>query len=161
VAQLLTDPDQCRAVLDLLQSHADCLDEDRLEDWPSLFVPDGRYLILSRENEALNLPAPLMYMYSRNMMQDRVTAIRDALTFEYVYTRHIVSPPRLAVSDDGAILARSSFSLYQTTEEGVTRLFCVGGYQDQVVASEDSWLFSERRVVVDTFGIQNLIAVPL
>jgi anthranilate 1,2-dioxygenase small subunit len=161
MSALLSADHDTRAIFALLDQYIDCLDSDRLEEWPELFVPTGCYKVVSRENEALGLPAPLMYLYSQGMMQDRVTAIRDALTFEFVFTRHLTSAPQLTVQDDGTVRARSNFALYQSTEEGVTRLFCVGGYNDRLVHSGGVWLFAERTVVVDTFGIQNLIATPL
>jgi anthranilate 1,2-dioxygenase small subunit len=161
MSALLTTDSDTREIFGLLDRYIDCLDGDRLEEWPTLFQPDGCYKVVSRENETLKLPAPLMYLYSRGMMEDRVKAIRDALTFEFVFTRHLTSAPQLQTQPDGAVVARSNFALYQSTEEGVTRLFCVGGYRDRFVRSGAAWLFAERNVVVDTFGIQNLIATPL
>jgi anthranilate 1,2-dioxygenase small subunit len=145
----------------LLREYTRALDEDRLEDWAALFVEDGLYKVLSRENRELGLPAPLVYYYSRNMMLDRVTALRDALTFEPVYTRHLTSGETFAAAADGEITARSTFALYQTTEEGETRLFSVGEYLDRLVWSGDVLRFKERIVVMDTFSVQNLIATPL
>jgi anthranilate 1,2-dioxygenase small subunit len=149
-----------RNVQRFLDAYARCLDEDRLEDWPDFFVADGLYKIVSRENIVQNLPAPLMYCYSKGMMQDRVTAIRDALTYEFVYTRHIQGSATIDVRGDTA-QATASFTVYQSTEEGQTRLFCVGEYQDIIDLSETPLKFRQRLVIVDSFGIQNLIAVPL
>lgn len=150
-----------RRVQALTAAYARCLDTDRLEDWPHFFTEDGLYKVLSRENVELGLPAPLIYYYSRGMMQDRITAIRDALTYEPVYTRHLVSGLSIERMDNATYAARSDFAIYQSTEEGVTRLFCVGEYQDRIITTSDGLRFQERVVVVDTFGIQNLIAVPL
>ncbi|MEM7569791.1 MAG: aromatic-ring-hydroxylating dioxygenase subunit beta [Pseudomonadota bacterium] len=149
-----------RQVARFLTQYTRCLDEDRLEDWPSFFSGNGVYRALSRENEALGLPAPLMYYYSRAMMEDRVTALRDALTYEPVYTRHITSGLLIERGDD-VLISRSDFALYQSTEEGITRLFAVGAYQDTITQENDRLAFIDRRVIVDTFGIQNLIATPL
>lgn len=149
------------ALHDWLAAYAAGLDADDLESWPDYFLDDGIYRVVSRENESLGLPAPLVYYYSRGMMQDRVTALREALTYEFVYTRHIVSAARLSAVQGGDVAARSTFAIYQSTEEGVSRLFCVGEYQDTITLTASGPKFRERRVVVDTFGIQNLIAVPL
>jgi anthranilate 1,2-dioxygenase small subunit len=149
------------AVTDLLQQYVDALDDDDLEAWPGLFLEDGQYRVLSRENLALGLPAPLMYYYSRGMMQDRVRALREALTYQPVYVRHVVSAARLAMSESGELQAQSSFSLYQTTEEGVTQLFTTGRYTDVLVLTESGARFRSRTVTMDTFGVLNLIAVPL
>jgi anthranilate 1,2-dioxygenase small subunit len=144
-----------------LADYAAGLDADDLEAWPDYFLDDGIYRVVSRENEMLGLPAPLVYYYSRGMMQDRVTALREALTYEFVFTRHIVSAARLCETVDGDVSSRSTFAIYQSTEEGLSRLFCVGEYQDVIAMTAAGPKFRERRVIVDTFGIQNLIAVPL
>jgi anthranilate 1,2-dioxygenase small subunit len=149
------------AVRELLADCLEVLDGDRLEAWPELFLPDGCYRVLSRENIELGLPAPLVYYYSRGMMQDRVTAIRDALTFEFVYTRRLSTDTRVTLRGDGDWDARANVAIYQSTEEGHTRLFAVGAYHDVVTITADGARFRTRDVVVDTFGIQNLIAVPL
>lgn len=64
--------------------------------------------------------------------RDRVTTLRDALTYEFVYTRHVASPPRLRLRADGDVPATSSFTIFQSTEAGVTRIFAVGAYEDIV-----------------------------
>jgi anthranilate 1,2-dioxygenase small subunit len=148
-------------VADLLEDYVACLDEDRLEEWPELFLEDGLYKIVSRENEELWLPAPLQYLYSKAMMQDRVTAIRDALTFEPVYTRHITSNLRVWSRAQGKFEARSNFTIYQTTEEGRTRLYAVGQYRDVISPTSAGLRFSERVVLLDSFAVLNLIAAPL
>lgn len=148
-------------VADLLEEYANVIDEDRLEAWPELFVPQALYRVLSRENAELGLPAPLMYYYSQGMLRDRVTALRDALTYEFVYTRHVTSPARVRQRLDGDLEARSNFTIYQTTEEGVTRTFAVGGYRDVITRTEAGLRFRERTAILDTFGVPNNIAVPL
>jgi anthranilate 1,2-dioxygenase small subunit len=149
------------SVEELHEAYVACLDEDRLEDWPELFVDEGLYKVVSRENEANGLPAPLVYYYSKGMMRDRVTALRDALTYEFVYTRHLTSNLRVFSRPDGGFDATSNFAIHQTSEEGRTRLYGVGQYRDIVTATPDGLRFRERVVLLDTFGVHNLIAVPL
>jgi anthranilate 1,2-dioxygenase small subunit len=149
------------AIGGMLLEYVMTLDEDRLESWPDFFVEDGQYRVLSRENVALKLPAPLMYYYSRGMMKDRVRALREALTYQPLFCRHVVSAPRIRQRGEGEILVESSFALYQTTEEGVTNLFTSGLYADVVVFNEGGAKFRSRTVTMDSFGVHNLIAVPI
>jgi anthranilate 1,2-dioxygenase small subunit len=146
---------------DFLVAYAECLDEDRLKDWPEFFVADGCYRVLSRENVELGLEAPIIYHYSKGMLEDRVTALRDALTYEHVYTRHILSRPAIDRRAVDLYAARSGYAVYQTTEEGRTRLYSVGRYLDEIVLIAGRPLFRSRTVIVDTFAIHNLLAVPL
>lgn len=148
-------------VAELLQRCAQALDDDELEAWPELFVPEGQYRVLSRENLALGLPAPLVYYYSQGMLRDRVTALRDALTYEFAYTRHVVSSPLVRVTAEGDLAARSSFSIYQSDEQGVTRTYAVGGYDDLITATPQGLRFKRRDVILDSFGVLNNLAVPL
>ena len=64
------------AVGDLNAAYADCIDDDRLEEWPDFFVEDCRYLITSRESHAAGLRHGVIYCASRGMLADRVMAIR-------------------------------------------------------------------------------------
>lgn len=159
--QVALDPVLGAEITQLLVECAAVLDEDRLEEWPELFVQDASYRVLSLENEARGLIAPIIYLYSQGMLKDRVTALRDALTYEFVYTRHVTSPPRWSMGADGGIQVRSNFAIYQTTEEGVTRTFAVGQYNDVLTRQDGSLRFVSRDVILDTFGVPNAIAVPL
>ncbi|RED13358.1 aromatic-ring-hydroxylating dioxygenase subunit beta [Parasphingopyxis lamellibrachiae] len=152
--------DTSSPVQDLLERYVDCLDEDRLEEWPELFLENGLYKILSRENEAMGLPAPLVYYYSRGMMEDRVTALRDALTYEFVYSRHLITNTRISARDD-IIEASSNFVIFHTCEEGRSKTYAVGRYRDVIVETDDGPKFKKRTVILDTFAVQNLIAAPL
>lgn len=159
--QVALDPVLGAEITHLLAECAAVLDEDRLEEWPELFVADARYRVLSLENEARGLTAPIIYLYSQGMLKDRVTALRDALTYEFVYTRHVTSPPRWSLGADGSIHVKSNFVVFQTTEEGVTRTFAVGQYRDELTRQDGSLCFVSRDVILDTFGVPNNIAVPL
>ena len=39
-----------RGVEDLIAAYADCIDDDRLEQWPDFFVENCHYLITDRES---------------------------------------------------------------------------------------------------------------
>lgn len=145
----------------MLDSYIVALDDDRLEAWPEYFLADGLYKILSRENVSLGLPAPLMYYYSQGMMQDRVRALREALTYQPAFYRHLVSAPQISAGEPGEFLAGSNFALYLTTEEGVSELYTTGRYADVIVLTGSGPKFRSRIVTMDTFGVRNLISVPL
>ena len=155
------DPGLALEINDLLDDYTSAIDRDDLEKWPDLFVADGIYRVLSRENIEQGLIAPLVYYYSQGMMRDRVSALRDALTYEFVYSRHVTSPPRLRLQSGGDVAVSSNFSIFQSTEEGVTRTFAVGSYEDVVTRTVDGVKFRSRDVMLDTFGVINNIAIPL
>jgi anthranilate 1,2-dioxygenase small subunit len=62
----------------LYTDYAHCLDADELERWPDFFTEDCFYRITSAENYEAGLPLGLIYATSRNMLKDRVSALREA-----------------------------------------------------------------------------------
>ena len=80
---------------ELIAEYAECIDEDRLEEWPDLFVDPCRYLVISRANHEAGLRQGVMYAASRGMLLDRVFSLRRANIFEPHRYRHVVGPIRL------------------------------------------------------------------
>src|SRR5260370_18098507 len=94
---------------ELCAEYADCIDDDRLEEWPDFFVEDCRYLITSRDSHQQGLRHGIIYCASRGMLVDRVTAMRRANIFEPHRYRHIVGPTRIDRVEGGIAEARSHF----------------------------------------------------
>src|SRR5499427_9260610 len=62
-----------------------------LDRWPDFFTEDCSYRITSAENYEAGLPLGLIYATSRNMLKDRVSALRQANIYEPQRYRHLVS----------------------------------------------------------------------
>ncbi len=145
-----------------LIAYTDCLDTGRYAEWPGFFrEQDCRYEIRSRENEDLGLPAAIMYCDTHGMMIDRVTMLEKALTYRHLILRHFVSNVRVIEFDARKIKAHANYQLSQTDNDGVTTMFGVGQYQLELVRHADSWQAKTVFVIVDTFGIDNMLAVPI
>src|SRR5260370_25735368 len=110
------------AVGDLNAAYADCIDDDRLEEWPDFFVEDCRYLITSRESHAAGLRHGVIYCASRGMLVDRVMAMRRAQNFEPHRYPHILGPTRLDHVEDGAAQPRPNFLAAPLMHNGETHL---------------------------------------
>ena len=153
------------AVEDLLHAYVECLDHDRLEDWPDFFVDDCVYRIVPYENDAQNLPVSLIYCDSRGMLQDRVTAYRQANYYAPHRYRHVVSGVRILGEEDGVIAARANYVVLQThldpVDYGSTEVYSAGEYRDEVIVTDGAAKFKEKIVVVDTSRISSLLATPL
>src|SRR5438309_3568386 len=78
----------------LYTDYVHCLDADELERWPDFFAEDCFYRITSAENYDAGLPLGLIYATSRNMLKDRVSALREANVYEPQRYRHLVSSIR-------------------------------------------------------------------
>ena len=148
-------------VHDLYTAYSACLDSDALEHWPDFFTEDCRYRITSAENYDSGLPLGLIYATSKNMLHDRVSALREANIYEPQRYRHIVSGIRIGGEQDGALDIGANFVVIRTMQDGAMTLFAAGRYIDQVVRGAAGFLFARKDVVLDSRQIDTLLAIPL
>ena len=146
---------------DLIAAYADCIDDDRLEEWPDFFVEDCRYLITSRDSHMAGLRHGIIYAASRAMLADRVMAMRRALMFEPHRYRHIVGPTRIERVEGGVAAARSNFLAVRIMHDGESQLFATGRYLDRIDVGTSPYRFIERTVVLDSQKIDTLLVIPL
>jgi 3-phenylpropionate/cinnamic acid dioxygenase small subunit len=146
---------------DLYAAYADCIDDDRLEEWPDFFVDDCRYLITDRESHQAGLRHGVIYCASRGMLVDRVTAMRQVLVYEPHHYRHILGPARLGTAKDGIAEARANFLAVRIMHDGESSLFATGRYLDRIDVSHSPFRFIERLVILDSQKIDTLLVIPL
>jgi anthranilate 1,2-dioxygenase small subunit len=146
---------------DLCAAYADCIDDDRLEEWPDFFADDCRYLITDRDSHQAGLRHGVIYCASRGMLTDRVTTLRRVLMFEAHRYRHVLGPVRIQRVADGVAEARSNFLAVRIMHDGETSLFATGRYLDRVDVSGTPFRFIERTVVLDSPKIDTLLVIPL
>ena len=150
-----------------LYEYAASLDEERFDDWVALFEPGNcTYEVLSRENRDLGLPAPIMGCYSYGMVCDRVAMlVKGVLTYRHNHLLRQVSNVRVRraapESKDDALLVQAGLVVPQSDGEGVSSLYMVGRYEMQLTDVGGKHLIRRMEVVVDSFGIDTMLAVPL
>ena len=149
------------AVDDLLAEYGHLIDSDRLEDWLELFVEDCVYKIVPRENHVRGLPLSLMLCENKNMLRDRVQSLRSANIYNIHVDRHLISGTRYRGEVDGAHVVEANYAVFQTDQDGVSRLFSVGRYLDRVVFENGMPRFREKLVIADTSSVPTLLATPL
>jgi anthranilate 1,2-dioxygenase small subunit len=150
-----------RGIEDLFAAYVDCIDEDRLEEWPDFFVEDCRYLITSRADHEAGLPHGIVYAASRGMLVDRVLALRQANLFEPHHYRHILGPPRIKSVVNGVAETAANFFAARIMHDGETSLFATGRYLDRIAVAQEPYRFLERLVVLDSHKIDTLLVIPL
>jgi len=148
-------------VQELIAAYVDCIDEDRLEDWPDFFVEQCRYVITSRASHEAGLPHGVVYAASRGMLIDRVTALRQANIFEPHRYRHIVGPIRIEQVDTTVAQVRSNFIAVRIMHDGEMGLFAAGRYLDRIALTSQPYRLIERLVVLDSQKIDTLLVIPL
>ncbi len=150
---------------DLYTAYAACIDTDALEDWPEFFTDDCVYRITSAENYEAGLPLGLIYATSKNMLVDRVMALREANIYEPQRYRHLISCLRVDGAENDALDVSANFLVVRTMQDGAMMLFAAGRYLDRVVradvGAEGGWRFARKVVVLDSRRIDTLLALPL
>ena len=145
----------------LYTDYAACLDSDALEHWPEFFVEDCVYRITSAENYDAGLPLGLIYATSKNMLKDRVSALRDANIYEPQRYRHLISGIRIERDEAGLLEVTANFLVVRTMQDGAMTLFAAGRYVDSVVHGATGWRFAQKTVILDSRRIDTLLAIPL
>ena len=146
---------------DLCAAYADCIDDDRLEEWPDFFADDCHYLITDRDSHQAGLRHGVIYCASRGMLVDRVTTLRRVLIYEPHRYRHVLGPVRVERMADGIAEARSNFLAVRIMHDGATSLFATGRYLDRIDVRRAPFRFIERVVVLDSPKIDTLLVIPL
>ena len=147
-------------------AYAACIDADRLEAWPELFLEDCVYKITTADNRRMGYAAGIMFADSRKMLVDRVTSLRQANIYERQRYRHVIGLPMIldeaAEGIPGAIRAETSFVIVRTMRDGKMELFAAGLYLDLVRPDATGALrFAERIAVCDSPRFDTLVAIPL
>ena len=143
----------------LLLDYAGSLDDCRYAEWIDLFAPTASYELNTKENVNQNLPAALILCEDRGAIQDRVDSL-DIIKYNIHFSRHVLGMSRIDAVGD-AFRAQTSFAVYQTSQEGVSELFCCGSYDDEIVYCDGRPKFGRKRVIIDTAAIPTLLAIPV
>ena len=148
------------ALYDLFAAYAALIDAAEFSKWLELFAERCTYHIMPRENYERGLPAALVFCDSRAVLEDRIGALRDANKYNIHTDRHLIGLPRVVGSERDAMLVEAPFAVYQTDQEGETRLFATGLYRDRIVEA-GALKFRDKLVLLDTFAEPSLLATPL
>jgi len=149
------------SIENLIADYAHYIDDNRLEEWLDFFSEDCTYKILSRENVEQALPLELLSCRNKNMLRDRILSLREANIYNIHFDKHIVGAVRILGVHQGNYSIQANYSVYQTNQDGESMLFSVGTYRDVITFSNNTPLFKEKIVVVDTFGIARLLSTPI
>jgi anthranilate 1,2-dioxygenase small subunit len=146
---------------ELYTDYVHCLDADELERWPDFFIEDCFYRITSAENYDAGMPMGLIHATSRNMLKDRVSALREANIYEPQRYRHLVSSLKIIEDRRDGVDLTANFIVVRTMQEGDMTIFGSGRYLDQVQRRDGVWKFAHKTVLLDSRQIDTLLAIPI
>jgi anthranilate 1,2-dioxygenase small subunit len=149
------------ALYDLYAVYGALIDAAEFDAWLDLFADTCAYQIVPRENYERGLPAALVFCDSRAVLEDRIRALREANKYNIHSDRHLIGLPRIIGQEEDATLVEAPFAVYQTDQEGETRLFAAGLYRDQVISEAGGLKFQDKLVLLDSFAVPSLLATPL
>ena len=153
------------AVEELQYAYVHCIDADRLEQWPDFFTDPCRYEVTTRENLDQGLSVGIIYCDSKDMLRDRVVALREANIYGPHRYRHMISAVRVTGTEGNVVQAETNYAVYRTMLDpinyGSSELYSVGSYQDTIIIEQGVLRFREKKVLVDTARILSLLVTPL
>lgn len=154
-------PEVLQRVEELQMAYANCIDEERYAEWPDLFMEQGLYKIISRDNHRRQLPFGFVYCDNRRMLRDRIASMKNANIFEPHTYRHILSRSRVTDGGGGMLRATTSYMVARIMHDGAHELFSTGVYEDRLVEEDGKLRFQERLVITDSGRIDALLVIPL
>ena len=149
------------AIHDLLAEYGALLDASQYDDWLELFASECRYQVIPRENADAGLPVALIFCDTRAVLEDRIRALQEANKFNIHTDRHLIGLPRIVGGEKGTVELEAPFAVFQTDQEGETRLFATGLYRNRLVTERGRLRIRDKLVLLDTFAVPSLLATPL
>jgi 3-phenylpropionate/cinnamic acid dioxygenase small subunit len=92
------------------------------------------------------------------MLEDRIRALREANKYNIHTDRHVIGLPRVF---DGGLMVEAPFAVFQTDQEGETRLFATGLYRDRLEIFGQRLKIRDKLILLDTSAVPTLLATPL
>lgn len=150
-----------QALQELYAHYARVLDQNRLEEWPELFIEEGEYKLQSRENHDAGFPLATIWCESKAMMLDRVFGVRETLYHESYFQHHMVSVPQILKLDGDVIHSEANYLVHRTRRGMMPEVLNLGRYIDEVVMTAEGLRFKRRHCVFDNELIPNSIIYPV
>ena len=158
--QTRENDDLMRELRDFYEDYSTCLDSNDFERWPSFFLDDARYRIISREDFTRGLPLGAMTCEGVGMIHDRVTALVKVPVYYPRVWRRFVSSIQLLSSKGGVIESRANFLLYESLMDREPRVNMLGQYVDTLVHANGSFKIKSRDCVYDNYRIHTTLYAP-
>lgn len=146
---------------DACEDYAACLDAGDLDGWTGFFTEDCHYRVISRENHDAGLPLGLIYCMNKNMLRDRVTALRETTMYEPRALRHFISCVRVVRVEGEEIHAQANFAVMESLSDQEPTLNMVGRYVDRWLRAGEGLVLRSRDCVYDNYRIRNSLIIPV
>jgi anthranilate 1,2-dioxygenase small subunit len=158
---LQVSPAAGAAIARLMTQYVHAIDNDELERWPQFFTANALYQIVPRAAFDQGHPVGIWYCDNRDMLEDRVSSIREVNVFEPHVYRHVIGPTEILGVAGGIYRAQTSYIVVRTMQDGEMSVFSAGRYVDEIVLEKDAALLQKRVVVTDSARYDTLVVIPI
>src|SRR3954469_456917 len=149
------------AIARLMTQYANAIDNNELERWPQFFTADATYQIVPRAAFDQGHPVGIWYCDNRDMLEDRVSSIREVNVYEPHVYRHVIGPTEIVGVTAGVYRAQTSYIVVRTMHDGEMCVFSAGRYVDEIVLDKSNALLKKRIVVTDSSRYDTLVVIPI
>ena len=98
---------------------------------------------------------------NRNMVRDRVTALRETTMFEPRSLRHFISGVRVMDVQGEHIVSQANFAVMESLSDREPTLNMVGRYLDVLRVTPDGIAINRRDCVYDNYRVRTSLIVPI
>jgi 3-phenylpropionate/cinnamic acid dioxygenase small subunit len=151
------DVSDIEAVRALIQRTAMLLDDEQFDAWVELFDAQGVYELTAYSTEIRKWMT--WQLSDRETLERMLKEVHEHVR-DPAKRRHVVGIPLVQIDGEGAE-ATSHFSIFRTSPDGVSSLFMVGCYQDQLVKRDGAWRYTAHKVVADTRVLDSFTHTPV
>lgn len=154
-------PEARDAIERLMMEYVHAIDSNELERWPQMFTRTCLYQIIPRAEFDQGRRIGIWFCDNRDMLEDRVSSMREVNVFEPHVYRHLIGPTEILEHKDGAYTAQTSYIVVRTMHDGEMQLFSAGRYVDEIVVDGGAARFRKRVVVPDSWRFDTLVVIPI
>jgi anthranilate 1,2-dioxygenase small subunit len=146
---------------DLYDEISDYLDDDQIERFPTYFIEECMYQVVSRENFVQGLPQAAIYCDGIGMVRDRITALRESQVYVPRTWRHFVSGVRVTALLGDEVHARANFMVTEAMSDAEPTILLIGQYVDVLVRRGERLRFKQRLAVYDNYRVTRALVIPV
>lgn len=148
----------------LYATYCEALDDGDVGRWPDFFADQAHYRITTRENLERGMALSFVLCDGLPMLRDRAAGLKEAVFFRPRHQRRILSGLRLTSFDDPdgkGIDTVVSFVVYESVNNGPSRLLACGRSSDVVVREGGVFKFRRRMCVIDAGEMPDSLVFPI
>jgi len=149
------------ALREFYDDYGNTLDDLDLDRWVEYFTEDCHYRVISQENAGAGLPLGLIYCMNKNMLRDRVTAIRETTMYEPRMLRHFISGVRINRVEGDELHTQANFMIVESLSDQEPAVNLVGVYKDIILRTDNGFVIKSRDCIYDNYRIRNSLIIPV